>query len=282
MARLALRTLVVTLLAALAVLTATRAVRADSRVQFLADRLKYPPASGQADDFRVRTNAALALGATNDDDAVTPLCGGLDDPSEVVRQAAAVGLKKLGRPSALDCLRRRQGTESNAAVKLELQRAIDALGASSGGGSSGGSAPPVVAGAHFYVAISPVANNTGRTSDEVERLVRGAITGKLAQLGDYQLAPGGEGNDAAKAVIARRSLKGFYLSVSVDKFDYSDGNLRVKVKIAVSSYPGKDLRGEVPASATMPGARPGDKASEDQLMAAVAGRAAELFTQNFK
>ena len=69
---------------------------------------------------------------------------------------------------------------------------------------------------------------------------------------------------------------------SFEKFDYSDGNLRVKVKIAVSSYPGKDLRGEVPASATMPGTRPGDKGAEDQLMAAVAARAAELFAQNFK
>jgi len=285
MARLALRTLALALLAALAVMmVASGPARADSRVQFLADRLKYPPPSGQADDFRVRTNAALALGATNDDDAVAPLCGGLDDPSEVVRQAAAVALKKLGRSSSLDCLRRRQGTETNAAVKLEIQRAIDALSGASGGGggSSGGGAPPTVAGAHFYVAISPVANNTGRTSDEVEHLVHGAIAGKLAQLGDYQLAPGGEGNADAKAVIAKRNLKGFYLSVSVDKFDYSDGNLRVKVKIAVSSYPGKDLRGEVPASATMPGARPGDKASEDQLMAAVAGRAAELFAQNFK
>jgi hypothetical protein len=284
MARLALRTLAVALFATLAVMTATAgAARADSRVQFLADRLRYPPSAGQADDFRVRTNAALALGATNDDDAVAPLCSGLDDPSEVVRQAVAVAIKKLGRASSLDCLRRRQGAETNASVKLEIQRAIDAL-ASGGGGSSGGGggAPPAVAGAHFYVAVSPVANNTGRTSDDVERLVHGAIAAKLAQLGDYQLAPRGEANADAKAVIAKRSLKGFFLSVSVDAFDYSDGNLRVKVKIAVSSYPGKDLRGEVPASATMPGARPGDKASEDQLMAAVAGRAAELFAQNFK
>jgi len=286
MARLALRILAVALLAVLAVMAANAdTARADSRVQFLADRLKYPPAAGQADDFRVRTNAALALGATNDDDAVAPLCGGLDDPSEVVRQAVAVALKKLGRGSALDCLRKRQGSETNSSVKLEIQRAIDALaGGSGGGGSSGGGAgsPPVVAGAHFYVAISPVANNTGRTSDDVERLVHGAIASKLGQLGDYQLAPSGEANADAKAVIAKRSLKGFYLSVSVDQFDYSDGNLRVKVKIAVSSYPGKDLRGEVPASATMPGARPGDKGAEDQLMAAVAGRAAELFAQNFK
>jgi hypothetical protein len=82
--------------------------------------------------------------------------------------------------------------------------------------------------------------------------------------------------------MAKRSLKGFFLSVSVEKFDYSDGNLRVRVTIAVFSYPGKDLRGEVPAAASVPGARPGDRGSEDQLLGLAAGRAAELFAQNFK
>ena len=87
---------------------------------------------------------------------------------------------------------------------------------------------------------------------------------------------------AAKATLSKRKLKGYYLGVSVDKLDYSDGNLRVRVKIAVFSYPGKDLRGEVPASASLPGSRPGDSSAEDQLMTVVAGRAAELFAQNFR
>ena len=72
------------------------------------------------------------------------------------------------------------------------------------------------------------------------------------------------------------------MAASVEKFDYSDGNLRVSEKFAVFSYPGKDLRGEVPSGATLPGTRPGDKGAEDQLMGVVAARAAELFAQNFK
>lgn len=276
MARLALRFL----LAVLLVMIAAPFAYADSRVQFLADRLRYPPSAGQPDDFRVRTNAALALGATNDDAAVAPLCGGLDDPSDAVRQAAAVGLKKLGRSTAVDCLKRRLPSETNDAVKQQIQRAIDAL--SGGGGGGGGGSAPFVAGAKYYVSIPPVTNNTGRASADVQRIVVGAVTSKLASLGEYQIAPAGESNDAAKSAIARRSMKGFYLAVSVDKFDYSDGNLRVRVKIAVFSYPGKDLRGEVPSGATLPGARPGDSASEDQLMSVVAARAAELFAQNFR
>src|SRR5258708_4784357 len=252
---------------------------ADSRVQFLADRLHYPPQTGQIDDFRVRTNAALALGASGDDAAVAPLCGGLDDPSDVVRQAAAVGLKRLGRSAAVECLKRRADVESKAPVKIEIQHALDALD-QAGSGSLGGT-PAVVDGAKFYVALSPVSNATSRPASDIDHLVKDAIGARLSQLGAYQLAPAGESNAAAKAAIARRKLKGFYLGIGVEKFDYSDGNLRVRVKIAVFSYPGMDLRGEIPAGATLPGTRPGDKGAGDQLPTVVPGPQADLVTQNF-
>jgi hypothetical protein len=271
-------------LALASALACPRRALAEGRVAFLAERLRYPPPSGQTDDFRVRTNAALALGATNEDDAVTPLCGGLVDPSEVVRQAVAVALRRLARGASLDCLRRRHANETNAAVKLQIQRAIEASEASAGagGGSGGGAAPPYVAAAKYYVATSPVANSTSRAAADVEKIVREAIASKLAELGEYQLAPAGETSEAAKAAVNKRKLKGYYLGIGVEKFDYSGGNLRVRVKIAVFSYPGRDLRGEIPAGATLPGTAPGDHAAEDQLLAVVAARAAELFAQNFR
>ncbi len=275
------------LLVLLALLLAAPSALADGRVGFLAARLKYPPGSGQADDFRVRTNAALALGATDADDAIPPLCGGLDDPSEVVRQAVAVALKRLSRPSSHDCLQRRADIENSASVKAQIKRALDALAAAGGssgggGGAGGGGEAPSAANAKYYVSVSKITNNTTRSAADVQRIVGGAITSKLAELGEYQMAPSGESTDAAKAALARRKLKGYYLGVSVDKLDYSDGSLRVHVKIAVFSYPGRDLRGEVPAGATLPGARPGDSSAEEQLMSVVAARAAELFAQNFR
>jgi HEAT repeats len=246
--------------------------------------LRYPPGSSRPDDFRVRTNAALALGATNDDEAVAPLCVAFADPSELVRQAAALALKRLARSSSLDCLHRRFSIEPDASVKLQIRHAIEAAEASVGTSAAGstGSAP-FVANARYYVSISRVANNTTRGSADIERTVHDAIASKLGQLGEYQLAPAGESNEAAKSVIAKRRLKGFYLAVSVDKLDYSEGSLSVRVKIAVFSYPGKDLRGEVPAGATLPGARPEENSGgEDQLIGLVATRAAELFAQNFR
>lgn len=250
---------------------------ADGRVQFLSERLAFPPAPGHADDFRVRTNAALALGATNSDDAVDPLCAALGDPSDVVRQAVAVALKRLGRAASLVCLKNRAAVETSASVEQQIRRAIDAIDVPRG--TPGGAQPSA---ARFYVSLSRVVNHTSRGADEIDRIVRDAIVSKLASLGGYQLAPSGESSAAARGVIAKGRLKGYYLAVSVDKFDYSDEGLRVRVKIAVFSYPGKDLRGEVPAGATLPGVRPDDRGSEDRLMTVVAERAAELFAQNFQ
>ncbi len=258
------------------------AALADGRVQFLAERLKYPPASGQADDFRVRTNAALALGLTNDDQAVAPLCAGLSDPSDAVRQGSAVALRRRARSSSLDCLRARASVETSQPVAAQLRRTIDALESNAGGGGDGAHDTASVANARFYVALSHVTNHTARARSEVEQVVRDAIVAQLGKTGDFQFAPEEETSSAAKSAVTALHLKGYFLAISVEKFDYSSDGLRVRVKITVFSYPGKDLRGEVPAAATLPGAKPGDTDSENQLMGVVAARAAELFAQSFK
>ena len=82
-------------------------------VEFLAEKLK-------SDDARVRANAALALGASNDDRAVESLCSALSDESELVRNSSVAALKKLGRPSATECLTARKSLESSAAVKTQI------------------------------------------------------------------------------------------------------------------------------------------------------------------
>ncbi len=271
------------LLVLLAAVVAPPSAFADGRVGFLADRLKYPPNGGQPDDFRVRTNAALALGASDDEQAVAPLCGALADPNDLVRQAVVLALKRLARGSAGPCLRKRLPIESSVAIRRQIEHAIEAV-ESAGAAAAPGTpnAVPFVEKAKFYVSISPIANNTERPTAEIERTVRAAIASKLNELGSYQVAPASESDEAARAVVSRRKLKGFHLAVRVEKFDYSEGNLRVRLKIAVFSYPSKDLRGEVPAGATLPGAKPGDPGVEDQLIGLVASRAAELFAQNFR
>jgi hypothetical protein len=263
-------------LALLALLT-TSVARADSRTTFLIGRLR-------AEDFRVRTNAALALGQTGDDAVVAPLCSALGDPSDVVRQAVAVALTRLAKPASSACLKDHLTSEASEPVKRQIGKALDAIASESSGPESTPAAPAAphpVANAKFYVAISPVANQTGRPDDEIAQVVGTSLRAKLDELGGFQVAPDKETADQARSAIAKRKLKGYYLAIRVEKFDYSDGNLRVRVKVAVFTYPGKDLRGEVPAGLTQTGVSPGDKTAEDTLLKMAAARAVDLFAQNF-
>lgn len=239
---------------ALVVLLVAATGLADSRTAFLVDRLK-------SDDFRVRTNAALALGATHDDAAVGPLCSALNDGNDVVRQAVAAALGRLGKSSALGCLRTRLSVEASASVKLQLSRAISTLDQNT----------------KFYVAVSVSNNTTGHASAQI----LGVITTKLGAMGGYQVAPPAESASAARAVIARRHLTGYYLAVSASLTQTSQG-LKALVRIAVFSYPNRDLRGEVAPYAIAPGVQRGDPSSESSLLQAVAERAVDQFTQNFQ
>ncbi len=254
-----------------------RTAHADAdRVKFLADKLN-------SDDPRVRTSAALALGASNEDGAVDPLCGALKDSAEVVRQASAVAMKRLGRASAVPCLQARLENEGNDGVKIAIGRAIESISAARGGGGGGGGGDDKIkdnASAKYYISLSTIANSTGRSQPEVESVVVKAIKTKLEAAGTVQLAPTKETSDAAKETLKKRKMSGFYLAIAVDKFDYSNGNLRVKVKIGVFTYPGKSLLGNVDKALTKEGVSSGDKSSEDQLLDMAAGLASEQFAQN--
>ena len=243
------------------------------RVKFLADKLK-------SDDFRVRTNAALALGASNDDSAVDPLCGALSDASEVVRQASAVAMKRLARPAAVGCLKSRLPNESDDGVKTAINRALEALNAAQGGGSGGDDTIKTIPSAKYYVSLSSVANSTSRSQSEVEAVVMKAVRAKLESTGTVQLAPPKESADSARDAMKKRKMNGFYLAIAVDRFDYSNGNLRVKLKIGVFTYPGKSLLGNVDKALTKEGVSNGDKSAEDQLLDLAAGLASEQFAQN--
>ena len=176
------------------------------------------------------------------------------------------------------------GRERGLRRRSRSQSAIEACEAAAG--ASKQPAPRVpdayVSNAKYYVSIPPITNGTSRPRAEIEAKARGAIVSRLAELGEYQVAPPAESSDGGEGHPRQAEAQGLYLAVSLERFDDSSGALRVRIKIAVFSYPGKDLRGEVPAEAAMPGGRIGDSSTEDQLMGLVAARAAELFAENFR
>ena len=253
-------------------------------VSFLASKLK-------AEDFRVRTNAALALGAVTGDDApkvVQPLCESLADSSDVVRQAVAVALKRQGRSSALPCLRGRLAAEGTDAVKLQITRAIEAIEAGGGGGSGGaepppsGDAPKVNPNAKYYVAYT-VGNRSTRS--DAPQLVSRALQSKIDSTASFQRATPNESTDAAKAAVGNRKLKGVHLRMNIRSMEYVEDPanwllVRVVMGASVETYPGLSIKGELEKKVAVGVRARGDKAAEDQALTIAAGAVIDQFAQN--
>jgi hypothetical protein len=238
----------------------------DDRLDRMADELR------NNDDFRVRTQAALALGASKDKRAVSPLCSGLEDSNTTVRAAAAAALGKLAL-GGLQCLKARLADETNDSVRSVLEKAIEKV--------KSGQKPLVTAETKFYVAVGPTTDKTGRSGKEVDDLVHNAMEGAASSLEGCVIAARDETEEQAKAVFAKwKRVKGFFLWPKVQAPDYSGGNLTLRFEIAIFTYPGKALKGTIPLKLTMPDVSRGDKDSENDLIQRAASSAFEKFSEN--
>jgi len=223
-------------------------------------------------DFRVRTQAALALGATKDKRAVSPLCGGLDDSNTTVRAASAAALGKLAL-GGLACLKSHLDGESSDAVKAVIAKSIEKV-ASAG-------RPVVTADTKYYVAIGPTTDKTGRVGTGVDDMVHSAMADSASSLDGSVVAPRDETvSEAAKVLAKFKKVKGFFLWPKVMAPDYSDGKLTLRLELAVFTYPGKALKGTIPLRLTMPDVTSVDKDSEDDLIGRAASSAFERFAEN--
>jgi hypothetical protein len=259
----------VLLLAALVLFLIPANLHADQRTSYLAEQLK------NNDDYRVRTQAALALGASGDDAATKPLCDALDDSNASVKVAAAAALGKLGKRAGLPCLKKAESKEQTPAVKSQIQKSMATL---STGGSAGGVAPPPPPGADtkYYVAID-VTNKSGRPEAEIEPLVRAAIQSKVLSKAGYAVAPKGETASQGGKVVNGKKLKGFYLLATVEPPIYQGGNLTQVVRVSMWTYPNKALQGEFSPKLTQSSTPKGDTQSENELMKMCVENAVETF-----
>lgn len=223
-------------------------------------------------DFRVRTQAALALGASKDKRAVKILCGALEDANTTVRAAAAAALGKLQLGGA-DCLKERLQMETAASVKSVLEKSLDKVKASQ--------KPAVTQGTKYYVAVAATTDKSGRTGTEVDDMVRGALEEAAASLEGTVVAPRDENQAQAKSLLAKhKQVKSFYLWPKVMPPAYNGGKLTVRFEIAVFTYPSKSLKGTIPLKLTMPGVDETDKSAEDDLIKQAAASGFEKFKQN--
>jgi len=250
----------------LAVSASSLSVSGQGKTGFFTEQLK------NATDFRVRTQAALALGASDDPGAVAPLCDALNDASDSVRSAAAAALGKLKNTVGAGCLKRHLG-ETNAAVRSVVERSLKLL--------AGGSKVPPPPGPNdtFYVAIGPVTDKTGRADSSVQDLVAMTMQDKLLSLRGYAVAPAGESVPVAKRVIKDKGLKGYFLQTRVETPQSNGADLTVVIRVTMWSYPAKALQGEFAPRLTMSGASAGDKDSENNLIKMAVEKAVESFAR---
>jgi HEAT repeats len=234
------------------------------------DRLVYNLANSE--DFRVRTQAALALGASKNERALSPLCSALADSNTTVRAASAAALGRLGLKGGQDCLERRLAVETSDVVKTTIQKAVEVIKA------GGGAEPLFVSDTKFYIAIGKTNDKTGRGTSEVDGIVRSAMNAKLGQTAGFLAAPANETPaDAKRRLRAHAGVKGFFLAPSINPPDYAGGNLKIKIEVAMLSYPEKNLIGSYSLNLTEPGVSPGSTQNENDLIRMVAERAVDKF-----
>lgn len=239
---------------------------AQDRLARMSDELR------NNEDFRVRTQAALALGSAKDKRAVAPLCDGLDDSITTVRAAAAAALGKLAL-GGTDCLKTRLESETNPSVKTVIAKALEKVKAVG---------HPVINGeTKYYVAVGPTTDKSGRQGAEVDDLVHAAMAEAAGSLDGCIVAPRDEKPADAKPLVAKwKQLKSFFLWPKVLPPDYANGNLTVRFELSVFTYPGKALKGTIPLKLTMPDVRAADRESENELIKQAAGSAVERFSTN--
>lgn len=224
------------------------------------------------EDFRVRTQAALALGATASPEAVDPLCQGLGDGTDTVRAAAAAALGKLQR-GGLDCLRARLDKESDENVRKMIKKAILLIEQAAAG-------PAITASTKYYLAVATTVDRTAREESEVDALVRAVLAEQAATLAGCALAPREETPEQArKRLRPHPQVLGMLLAPEVFTPEYGDGQLTVRVELRISGHPEGAAMGSVQRSRTAAGVPDRDVAKENDLIRATTRDAWAHFAQ---
>jgi hypothetical protein len=239
---------------------------ADPRTDYLVKQLKT------SDDFRVRTQAALSLGASGDAAAVDPLCSALSDSNASVKVASAAALGKLGKAEGAKCLKSAKSKESDKDVLTQIDQSLAKL---AGGVSD---PPPPGSDTKIYVAIE-ISNKTKRPNAEIEAIVRAAMQAKLLGTSGYAVAPRSETVDQGGQIVKSKKLKGYLLIASVEAPNYSGGNLNVTVNVAMVTYPEKAVKAQFAPKYTQEGTSSTDTDGENTLMKMAAEKAVESFVK---
>jgi HEAT repeat protein len=220
------------------------------------------------DDFRVRAQAALALGSSGEAEAMSPLCKGLDDSNDTVRAAAAGGLGKLQK-GGLDCLKKRLDKEKVDNVQKMLKKAIRLI-------EEGAAGPAITDATRYYVAIGKTKGGGSRS--DADAVVKRALRGSFGRKSEIALAPDGESDADAKKRLRKHAHVVGYLLVPDLSLSYGGGRLTVSLDVEILGYPDKSSLGSM--SRTVAVQRDSeDEEEEDRLIEQVSRAIVDEFMQ---
>ncbi len=223
----------------------------------------------EAKDFRVRTQAALALGASKTSRAIKPLCGGLDDKSSTVRAASAAALGKLAK-GGLECLEERLEEEDNESVRKLIERAVARIRQASG---------PTITADHKYYVLFEIKDETGRGTEAIAGLVHQGAQVGIKPLAEFVLAPATQSEVEAKALLGKHPhLNSVMLSTKVFS-SFAGGTLTVKLEVAIFTFPDKNLKGTFSKTLSMSGLSSKSEAAENELIQTAAERAVKTYSE---
>jgi hypothetical protein len=198
-----------------------------------------------AQAFRVRVAAALALGRRRGPHVEKGLIEALGDDHPAVRTAAANALSRFGSAAANQALKRAQEGEPDEKVARAFGRAQQAQAtkaAPAGDRSSSGG---------LYLSVAKVRAQGALDASLLER-ADAAARSRAARLGSALIAPIDETSAAAQAVLNREGRTGYQLEVIVG-LEEVNGGTRATANVLVATYPGRSIRGSAKGAATAQG-----------------------------
>jgi hypothetical protein len=265
---------VLTLVTSLVAATVATDVDAEDKVTFFAGQLK------NNSDFRIRTDAALSLGTSNDPKAVQPLCGCLADKTETesVRVACAAALGKLKKPGGDVCLKS-ASTDKSKKVSEQAATSLKALGGSAGGATSASDAcpdPPAKGKPKYYVGVD-VNNKTSRPDGDIKALIAKEVRCKLlGNGGRFKIADDFDPKKMS-SVVTKEKLDGYYIVMQVEPITYAGGQVKIAMKLTIMTH-NRSFQAEIGKTLATAASKP-SKDDEDDLLIMAAQKLADSFAE---
>lgn len=247
-------------------------------------------------DFRVRVQAAFALGNTRDDAVIPALARALRDDNPAVRAAAATALGRIGSERAIPVLRSAR-RDSSAAVRLQVSASLRTIEAGDrrerdlpeprqrrATSSSRFPAITVIPSesdiqwsrVRYLVMLGDMENRTRFGGDQMASLLRSEVGQRLHSMRNVAVVANPDGLDRrARREIRRRRISELRVNGNVLSVRRQargrDLSVRCEVSLMLLDHPDQNMRGELRGAAT--GSEPRRRGGQREQLTRLASQA---------